>query len=285
MGFGEFGEQARQALASRLPAVMQQIREGTLPQARAVWHPYGYIALRVALIPEAKATLVLHVWPRGLRGGRVGLSPLHCHSFNLYSRVLAGIYRDRMFRVIANGPASIIEQVAGLREPLRSECVVRVPRTDGSLATCVVGELYHLPRRDGSGPSSGYAVADQLVTTHTWSMARAIGRGRELEPGDTHAIPVHEFHAASIPLDSFCATLSVRQVVVGADDRLIGRPNLTLGMLPHRQFIDPRHFSIAMAQLRAATASVRAPIATFGVRPGTGERPSTCDALGTGLGV
>src|ERR1017187_10377478 len=61
------------------------------------WHPNGFAVFHIG---DAKGLgeMRLHVWPRGKRVGLVGQPAIHSHPWDLCSLVVAGCYRDTLYR-------------------------------------------------------------------------------------------------------------------------------------------------------------------------------------------
>lgn len=64
----------------------------------AHWHPNGFAVFRLAE-DHPLGALRLHIWPTHRGPVRQDSPPIHSHAWHLCSRILAGTYRETMYRV------------------------------------------------------------------------------------------------------------------------------------------------------------------------------------------
>lgn len=159
------------------------------------WHPNGFATFEVAVI-EGLGLMRLHFWPRRLRRALDRQPRIHKHCFNLYSRILAGEYRESQYETkeLAHGAdGDVDEHDAG---HLLREYLVEPMESDG---------------------------IDRLVEGGRWLNVRSTLTGLRFAAGSWHEVEVGKYHATPIPPKAFCATLAVLSVPVpGARDALVG---------------------------------------------------------------
>lgn len=164
--FEVFCREAERAIADLLAA--GHVALITLAREHgAKWHPNGFLVFELG--PRGPGLLRLHVWPDGPRLMRDASAHLHTHVWDLYSRVLAGCYQERMYDVVphdAHGGGEF--QVAHLD--------------------------YARDRNTLMEPSLGYLRANQTVVA---------------EAGSSHAVQAGEVHETLIAADQYVATLLI----------------------------------------------------------------------------
>lgn len=98
--FDNFCATAERDLASMADGGMADV----INRAREVpvtWHPNGFVVFELG--QRALGLLRLHIWPRGERPMRNDQAHIHTHVWDLCSRVLAGVYSERLYEVGADG--------------------------------------------------------------------------------------------------------------------------------------------------------------------------------------
>lgn len=178
-----------------------------------LWHPNGFATFEIAEVPSL-GLLRLHVWPRDLRRSLPGHPEVHNHSFQLFSRVIAGVYRETQYRVDESGT------------PLH--------RYEVDL--------------------TGIRALDSLIDTGRTTSVVKVVSGVAFEAGSWHEVEVGKFHATPISPRSFCATLAVISPrVQGSTDVLLGRPGFTT-LRNERPVISELEMDLIYDQLDAAFA-------------------------------
>ncbi|MBD0735736.1 hypothetical protein BGM09_21795 [Streptomyces sp. CBMA29] len=169
---------------------MATIRAGRL--GRGLWHPTGFATFEIAQVP-ALGLVRVHFWPHGLRRGLSGHPTIHQHCFRLYSRVLAGEYRESQYGAVDSGPCEAPPGAQRLR-------------------------VYEVRPTGTTGKDELYETGEDLDVMPTLRAAR-------FPAGTWHEVPVGTFHATPIARNRFCATLAVLSLPVpGASDVLLGHP-------------------------------------------------------------
>ncbi|MFJ4627903.1 hypothetical protein [Streptomyces sp. NPDC088847] len=187
-----FLDEAATATGDLLAGTVAAIRAGRL--GRGLWHPTGFATFEIAQVP-ALGLVRVHFWPDGLRRGLPSHPSIHQHCFNLYSRVLAGEYRESQY---------------GAVDPSRHD--PRVPPGARRL------RVYQVRPTGVMGKDELYETGEDLNVVPTLRAAR-------FPAGTWHEVPVHTFHATPIARNRFCATLAVLSLPVpGAADVLLGQP-------------------------------------------------------------
>ncbi|WKX09454.1 hypothetical protein [Streptomyces sp. NL15-2K] len=170
------------------------IRAGEL--GRGMWHPTGFATFEVAQVAELGLVRV-HFWPVGLRRQLSGHPPIHQHCFRLFSRVLAGEYRESQYRPLSR---------TGAAERQGTHADGRLLRTYEVRDTGVMGK-------------------DEVHDTGEDLYVIPTVRSLRFPAGSWHEVAVNTFHATPIPRSRFCATLAVLSLpVAGARDVLLGQP-------------------------------------------------------------
>lgn len=188
-----FLEEAAAATQGCLADAVGRIRARRL--GHGLWHPTGFATFEVAHLPSLGLVRV-HFWPAGLRRGLPGHPPIHQHCFRLFSRVLAGEYRESQY----HAPNALSDA------PRQAPAQARRLRTYEVRSTGVVGK-------------------DELHNTGRDLYVVPTVRAARFPAGSWHEVPVHTFHATPIPRSRFCATLAVLSLPVpGAADVLLGHP-------------------------------------------------------------
>lgn len=188
-----FLDEAAVATQDLLAETVARIRAGRL--GRGMWHPTGFATFEVAHVPSLGLVRV-HFWPAGLRRGLPGHPPIHQHCFRLFSRVLAGEYRESQYRALEPASNAADEATAHARQ-LR---------------------VYEVRATGVMGKDELRELDEDLDVVPTI-------RALRFPAGSWHEVPVHTFHATPIPRSRFCATLAVLSLPVpGAHDVLLGHP-------------------------------------------------------------
>ena len=120
--------------------------------------------------------------------------PIHNHGFNLHSLVLAGEYREARFEVSMS--QNVHKNGTNIQKPM----------------------LTYMVKSDGQNNE------DLIILSGEKLYASAKLGVERYGPGETHSIPIGEYHATLIPKNRFCATIAVmgpRQEKFV--DRLLGR--------------------------------------------------------------
>ncbi|MFI1566733.1 hypothetical protein ACH4ZX_27375 [Streptomyces sp. NPDC020490] len=188
-----FLDEAAAATGDLLAGTVAAIRAGRL--GRGLWHPTGFATFEIAQVP-ALGLVRVHFWPDGLRRGLPGHPSIHQHCFRLYSRVLAGEYRESQYGPVDPGPHDPREVPPGARR-LR---------------------VYEVRPTGVTGRDELHETGEDLDVVPTLRAAR-------FPAGTWHEVPVRTFHATPIARNRFCATLAVLSLPVpGAADVLLGQP-------------------------------------------------------------
>lgn len=74
---------------------------GLARRATASWHPNGFIVFDLGL--HSFGSLRLHIWPTGIRQMRDDAAHIHTHVWDLYAKVLSGVYREQLYELTAVG--------------------------------------------------------------------------------------------------------------------------------------------------------------------------------------
>lgn len=142
------------------------------------WHPNGFATYRVAFI-DRLGLARLHVWPRRLRRAFAGHPEIHCHRFDLHSKVLAGTYVESRY---STKSCELVE--------------------DDDLD----GGWRRLRRYDVCPPEQqGH---DRIVETDTDCLVHLEVHCQRYKMSEWHSLQAGEFHSTDIPNDEFCATLA-----------------------------------------------------------------------------
>jgi hypothetical protein len=164
--FQVFCGEAEQAIAE----LLARGHEPLLTLAReydAKWHPNGFLVFELGSC--GPGLLRLHVWPAGPRQMRDSSAHLHTHVWDLYSRVLVGRYKERMYEIVTS-------DADGGRE-------FQVARID-----------YARDRNALMESSVGHLRREQIVTA---------------EAGEFHAVRAGKVHETLIASESYVATLLI----------------------------------------------------------------------------
>ncbi|MCH5644436.1 hypothetical protein [Gordonia sp. ABSL49_1] len=152
------------------------------------WHPTGFAVFNVLDISPI-GIIRLHYWPEADLRLTTGHPTIHCHCFHLHSRVLAGVYKEVVFRTrkLASNENTERNALAGFNVvPPSGDGIDRLERDDDSYV--VLG-----------GPPAEY-------------------RSRA-----AHSIPAGEYHSTNIRVNAQCATLAMlSRPVIGYRDHIIG---------------------------------------------------------------
>ncbi|MET9218563.1 hypothetical protein ACIQCJ_01955 [Streptomyces sp. NPDC093221] len=191
-------EPAHLSFLGEAAAVTEDLLAGTVATIRAgrlgrgLWHPTGFATFEIAQVPGLGLVRV-HFWPHGLRRGLPGHPTIHQHCFRLYSRVLAGEYRESQYGAVDPGPRGAPPGARRLR-------------------------VYEVRPTGMMGKDELYETGEDLDVVPTLRAAR-------FPAGTWHEVPVGTFHATPIARNRFCATLAVLSLpVTGAADVLLGHP-------------------------------------------------------------
>jgi hypothetical protein len=149
---------------------------------RAVVHPLGFTCLPV--VREGGDGVCVHVWESARSPGRLTTSPVHAHSWDLVSYVLAGQLRNELFAV-SDAPATdpAARRVLEVRsrgdtdDIIATSRLVTSARHDSELAAR--GDIYTVPA--GTFHSSAATGAEVTVTV---ALGRAVSGALDLSLGD-----------------------------------------------------------------------------------------------------
>lgn len=215
----DFERKAAAAIAAHIPLVENRVRAHALPAGK--WHPYGFAVFHLTEI-EGLGKLRLHFWPRDLRRVLPGSPQVHCHSWRLYSTVLAGVYRDMRYDVNILPAAEHSKPGARAHTPYAIEY-----------------------GRDGA--------PDSFVTFGDLVSVRPLTRATRESVGTVHTMKPGQFHASPVPRTSFCATLLIMSPdVQGFNNVFVG--NSKFGLKQHtRPKIEPHEVDLMCSQFIAAT--------------------------------
>lgn len=170
------------------------------------WHPNGFAVFHLGDL-EGLGRLRLHLWPRGLRIALEGQPAIHSHPWDLCSLVIAGCYRDTLYRV-------------------------REFDVDGP------GRLRGFDVRFGRS-----GEGDTVYPLERWYEV-AVSDERTIMEGNSHQVAAGVLHESPIPLDSFVATLLITSEVVDMSkllligdgkfgQRLYARPTVSVEQLEY----------------------------------------------------
>ncbi|WP_030862400.1 hypothetical protein [Streptomyces sp. NRRL S-37] len=188
-----FLEEAAAVTGDLLAGTVSAIRAGRL--GRGLWHPTGFATFEIAQVPSLGLVRV-HFWPDGLRRGLPGHPSIHQHCFRLYSRVLAGEYRESQYGVVDPGLHNTREVPPDARRM----------------------RVYEVRPTGVMGKDELHETSEHLDVVPTLRAAR-------FPAGTWHEVPVRTFHATPIARNRFCVTLAVLSLPVrGATDILLGQP-------------------------------------------------------------
>jgi hypothetical protein len=162
--FPEFCRDAEQAIVEILAGGEEPLLAWA-NKRDATWHPNGFVVFELGT--RQPGTLRLHIWPSGTRQLRDARAHVHTHVWDLYSRVLAGVYQERMY-------AAAGDEEDGSQE-FRSARINYLQDRN----TLVVAPSKHL----------------RPIETIT------------AEAGQSHAVRAGEAHETLIPSEAFVATL------------------------------------------------------------------------------
>jgi len=186
-----FLREAERAIAARMNRVLEAIDDGTLDPG--LWHPTGFATFEITTM-EDLGLMRLHIWPRGIRRSLRGHPEIHKHSFHLYSRVLAGEYRESQYEITAT--ASDGEESDGVRVQRLRQYVVQP-----------------------YGPNN----LDVVVDSGHWVDVTTTLEDLRFDAGSWHDVEVGQYHSTPIPIGSLCATVAILgRPIVGARDVLLG---------------------------------------------------------------
>ncbi|MFJ5645103.1 hypothetical protein [Streptomyces sp. NPDC093223] len=188
-----FLEEAAAVTGDLLAGTMSAIRAGRL--GHGLWHPTGFATFEIAQVASLGLVRV-HFWPHGLRRGLPGHPSIHQHCFRLYSRVLAGEYRESQYEVVGPGLRDTREVPLGARRM----------------------RVYEVRPTEVMGKDELHETSEYLDVVPTLRAAR-------FPAGTWHEVPVRTFHATPIARNRFCVTLALLSLPVpGAADVLLGQP-------------------------------------------------------------
>lgn len=178
---------AASATAEYLDDVVARIRCSEL--GLGLWHPTGFATFELAHV-RGLGLVRVHFWPIGFRRGLRGHPPIHQHCFRLFSRILAGEYRESQYQLVDN-----------------------------------IGHAKEMALRKYSVCATGVMGRDEVRDTGEDVYVTPTIRAIRFPAGSWHEVPLGIFHATPIPRTRFCATLAVlSRPVPGALDELLGRP-------------------------------------------------------------
>lgn len=135
------------------------------------WHPNGFAVFHFGEVPSL-GRLRLHVWPRRLRVALKGQPAIHSHPWELCSLVIAGSYRDALYKA----------------------------REFDKGGSC---------RLQGFNLQSGIAGEGDLAAPVPMWYEVTVVKERTVVEGSFHYLPAGVLHTAEIPDDQFAATLLI----------------------------------------------------------------------------
>jgi hypothetical protein len=204
----EFFEQATGLLEPLGDVVTAEIIPN-LDEQQGRWHPSGYMVYSLGT-HATLGSLRLHIWPCGLRKAetREGTPrDIHDHVLHIASIVVAGTYKDDIYRVDA-----VLQNVPD--EQVAEKGLLRV---------------FTFP---DDQPSAGILVTDGRV------IRAELIKQRVISASNTHVIEAGIFHATTIPDSSLAATLSFSSprvnlagphvLATGSSDPIKGTRNRTI---------------------------------------------------------
>jgi hypothetical protein len=200
--YPQFLQDAPKEVEERLANAIDLIRDRRLPIGK--WHPTGFATFDIARI-EGLGVMRLHFWPVGIRRELVGHPKIHKHCFQLYSRIVAGTYRESLYetREVTDDLSDTVETRHSRKRKFKVDTTVK----------------------DG---------VDRLVDTGRWVDVKPLATGLRFARGTCHQVKVGQFHSTPIPKNDFCITLALLSLPVpGAEDVLLGSRNFKL--LTHRR--------------------------------------------------
>lgn len=181
-----------QVLANQ-DAAVDLIRAGGL--GPGFWHPTGFAIFDFLRDPEL-GRLRIHFWPTTPRRRLQSHPPIHCHSFQLHSLILAGTYTETQY-TIESSHSSKKDQLG----PSFNSRRYLVQPMVGDLDE--IEEIAMPVRPVVSIPTTNYPA------------------------GTTHDIEAGYYHSTPIPTRTFCCTFAVlSNRPAGAHDFLVGRPGV-----------------------------------------------------------
>ncbi len=165
------------------------------------WHPNGFAVYRLGDLRDIDfrrqlglsetenlsmlANLRIHVWPKGFRQVFDRHPRIHCHSWWLYSHILAGQYEDKIFHKANTPTAKSTEVFEHDVEYINVECARIAPN----------GKTIHIePTKD-----------------------------RSKFPGQYHFMAPNLYHETTIDEKAFCATLLFMSANKPGRDTLVHR--------------------------------------------------------------
>jgi hypothetical protein len=98
------GEVSRIGSGAAPAWLLRSLQETADVPGTVIRHPLGFLCIPV--LRFADGGVCVHVWAPWVRTGRPTTSLTHCHSWDLYSVVLAGELSNRLVRVLAAEPAT-----------------------------------------------------------------------------------------------------------------------------------------------------------------------------------
>jgi len=147
------------------------------------WHPNGFAVFDLGDV-EGLGQMRFHVWPSGIRVALEGQPAIHSHPWDMCSLVIAGCYRDTLYRA----------RQFNVDEP---------------------GRLQGYSVQFGSGDQG-----DQLCLDSMWYDVTA-EQERTVTKGSLHQIPAGVLHAAQIPLHTCVATLLITSKFINLSKLLL----------------------------------------------------------------
>ncbi len=129
-----------------LTAELRAVASGSSMAISALRHPLGFICLPIER--DGPAGLCVHLWTDRMAHAEPTTSGVHCHSWDLRSRVLYGSVRNTVMHAVETeeNPTHRIFEVhsADGRDELRATPQV-VRCSEGPTETRVAGDVYTLP--------------------------------------------------------------------------------------------------------------------------------------------
>ncbi|WP_322762121.1 hypothetical protein [Frankia sp. Cr2] len=175
------------------------VKVATAPDdATVLCHPLGFLCVPVWRFDEGG--VCVHVWTRRVSAARPTTSPVHCHSWDLYSLVLAGEVHNHLPRVV---PVAPVRTAPVRMAPVRMAPVRMAPAPTHRLFD--VHSHHDMDEIHATG---------ELVRCEP-------GRAESVRAGDVYAMAAGTFHLTDI-VGGEAATLVLAHNRPGGRDRTVG---------------------------------------------------------------
>lgn len=195
------------------------INSAVLPEVRPLWHPLGFIHMRLA--DDGETALRLHIWSRVHAAPMQPLWSVHNHVFSLESLVIHGSIRDTRFEVAPAeaGDKQLYEVVYRENGSLRRRTGKRVHCVRNQESIHRVGDQYAIAAQmfHSSSLAEGDLAMTIVKTTGT-------GDGRPMVVGDLHGEDEYVFVQREVDADV------LRNVIRGLSKGAIGGEEVADGV-------------------------------------------------------